>query len=780
MIASGSLDFTPGQKSSPVNRSSVFGYTLSFMRGHTLEWGSSQGILMFLPRLVLIFCLAVAISGCINTNSLAEYRNLLSSSKVYYVSTLGSDQWSGMLPEPNPAGTDGPFRTLERARDFVRLLRRQGDRAQFKILVRGGVYLLEQTFTLGPEDSGTDNNPLIIEAYAGEKPILTGLRPITAFLPFGDNIFVANLDTAAAESSDLRQVFVNGKRCTLARYPNLRQEGPPSAEFLYVDGIVERGSKRKFKLKEGVVKQWANPQDGEIFVYPGLNYWNNIIPIAEIDYSSRVVTLSRDAYSDLRPGNRFFFQNLLEELDSPGEWYFDRRERKVYLWPPSGSSPKGVSIPVLQSIITVQVDSKGAAPSCIKIQGFTISGCEGTAVVLRGATNTLIARNTVFNAGKHGVDIQGGRLNSAIGNDIFEVGASGIVISGGDRRSLTSALNLADNNYVHHTGVYSKYQSGIECTGVGNTISHNLVHSTPRMGIFFDGNDHIIEYNHIHRTNREVQDSGIIYAYAADWTKRGNIIRFNYVHDSGGYGRISDTEAWKAPFFTYGIYLDDWTSGTTVYGNIIANAVNGGILIHGGKDNVVENNVIIEGGSAQVVFSQIPANTQGLADMFQKVSELGPLGYYLKYPALSKIGDDSRMSGNIFAHNIICYRDPRSVLYDTYHEYDPRRTVSDFNIIHSSGSSPVLIPSMKSPRDAQWSTWQSRGFDVHSVLGDPLLLNVTQNDYRLAPDSPALDLGFAPLPLDKIGLYQDALRASWPIVSRDRQRSLEAVFERSN
>ena len=31
---------------------------------------------------------------------------------------------------------------------------------------------------------------------------------------------------------------------------------------------------------------------------------------------------------------RYYFLNILEELDSPGEWYLDESAGKIYFWPP--------------------------------------------------------------------------------------------------------------------------------------------------------------------------------------------------------------------------------------------------------------------------------------------------------------------------------------------------------------------------------------------------------------------------------------------------------------
>ena len=61
-------------------------------------------------------------------------------SGVYYVSTAGRDTWSGRLAEADGDGGDGPFATLERARDAVRLLKEDKlPVGGVGVYVRGGV-----------------------------------------------------------------------------------------------------------------------------------------------------------------------------------------------------------------------------------------------------------------------------------------------------------------------------------------------------------------------------------------------------------------------------------------------------------------------------------------------------------------------------------------------------------------------------------------------------------------------------------------------------------------
>lgn len=338
-------------------------------------------------------------------------------------------------------------------------------------------------------------------------------------------------------------------------------------------------------------------------------------------------------------------------------------------------------------------------------------------------------------------------------------------MSGGDRKTLTPSAHNARNNYIHHIGYFSKSSSGIECHGVGNIISNNLVHDTPRIGISFDGNDHRIEYNHVHHVNQETQDSGIIYSCARDWTKRGNVIRFNYVHDSGGYGRHNVKENWQTPFYTWGIYLDDWTSGTEVYGNIVARTYYGGIAVHGGKDNIIENNIFIEGISEQVRFQLIPITDKMIPAMYEKIKEMN----YTKYHGLGAIRDvqkDVMMSGNKFLRNIICYSNKDASLYNLS-VVDHSMYEFDYNIIFHQGLS-LIIPRIKKADNRQWGSWRDEGFDIHSIVADPLFIEPGNGDYRLQPSSPAYVLGFKSIPLDRIGLYKHPLRVL-PLSGPDMQ-----------
>jgi len=61
--------------------------------------------------------------------------------------------------------------------------------------------------------------------------------------------------------------------------------------------------------------------------------------------------------------------------------------------------------------------------------------------------------------------------------------------------------------------------------------------------------------------------------------------------------------------------------------------------------------------------------------------------------------------------------------------------------------------------------------DRHSVIADPLFRDAADDDYRLRAQSPAFGLGFEPIPVERIGCYDDPLRAAWPLAVRDADGS---------
>jgi parallel beta-helix repeat protein len=595
-----------------------------------------------------------------------------------YVSLKGNDAWSGRLAEPNAAQTDGPLATLAKARDAIRKQRSTGSLpiGGVTVFLRGGVYCLPETLTLNAEDSGTAAAPIVYRAYQGEKPIVMGARAITGFTPHEGQVLKADVGAQGFKGIYFRQLVFAGRRQHLARWPNFDSQNPYGGGWTYVDGEerpmyadVPGEDRRTVRYKPQDDRPWSRPEEGQVFIFARYNWWNNIVRIAKLDRATRTITLAGDCSYPPRPGDRYYVENLREELDAPGEWYLDRATWTLYFWPPEPLAGRAVYAPVLKSIFQL------AKTEYVTLRGLVIEGCEGTAVTLSDCNECLVAGCTIRNVGDYrgsGVGVAGGHHNGVVGCDIHDTGSNGIGLSGGDAPTLTAAENYADNNYIHHVGVYYKQGVGVAMHGVGNRATHNLIHDTPRMGIMFGGNNLLIEYNHIRHANLETEDTGAVYTGGRDWLgSRGTVIRYNYFHDILGYGRKDGK--WVSPHFAWGVYLDDNTGGVDVIGNIVVRAFRAGIHLHNGRDNHVENNIFVDGRLFQVECNgwtrehrywtnHLPTMIKGYESVAGRPA-WNNMRHMELHPNDAVLPDNTIMAGNQFHRNIISYSEPEAKMY---------------------------------------------------------------------------------------------------------------------
>lgn len=722
-----------------------------------------------------------------------------------YVSPNGNDAWSGSLPAPAQDGRDGPLATLVRARDEVRRLKAAGKLGEGVVVhLRAGTYRMTEALALGPQDGGTPQTPVVWRAYENEKVILSAALPVSGFQPWQGPIMVADLKGTPLEKVTFRQLFFRGERQVMARYPNVDPHDPHFGQWAYVlDADLAPATNRsvsdniprvkdRFTATRDVIKPtWEKAFLGaEIAIHPAYGWAWNIVPIKSVDKETDTIWLGRPVSYGLMIGDRYFVQNLLAELDAPGEWYLDRDQAKLYFWPPADLASGEVSVPVAESLIVAK-DADN-----VTVRGLTIEACSGNAVVFKDCEGCLVAGCTIRNTGLWAVSIAGGRNTGAAGNDIDATGAGGVSINAGDRRTLTRGDCYADNNYIHHIAAFQRtYNTGVNLSGVGNRASHNLIHDCYHQGILVGGNDHVVEYNVIRHTNLGAEDTGGLYMSSRDFTQRGTVIRYNVFHHIGGFGK---SNSWNPvrngqvefhyPGFTWGIYLDAPEVGCTVFGNVLYSVPVCGLFNHEGRDNRWENNIIIDAPAFRASSGNYPDLDKLSYSYIQMLRDKGGYDTYLqRYPELATYTDDPAThhtcAPGTFARNIIYYTPDGGQMMRQRNKDSwangqlvwtfsgSRAAFEGFEFDHNCVYGPPELPlkfSLTLRPDAarllDWDQWRQQGKDGHSLLADPKFVDPAKHDYRLQPDSPALKLGFQPIPFEKIGPYADPLRASWPIV----------------
>lgn len=500
---------------------------------------------------------------------------------------------------------------------------------------------------------------------------------------------------------------------------------------------LSASSKTAFPYRPGTVKaSWAREPDAEVHVWPSswrsCRAFNQIVKLERIDEAEGVVIVSgKEAAVEVCAGDRHFVENILEELDSPGEWYLDRAGRKLYLWP---YNPLGASSQVVAPRLARLVEVRGTPKEPVRFvrflglsfeetdytpdDGFVAYGSNTDGVLtLVHTENVTVEDCRLRNIGKAGVHSSFGRNTRIVGNEISHGAEGGIYLHDSPGGSVVS------DNHIYHLGWVYKHVAGI-ATGEqvhGALISHNHVHDTTRWGISVGhttSTKNIVEYNHLHDLNTETYDTGGLEVTQQSREHRsGSIFRYNLIHDTGGYSSMMGRDMWNS----WGIYLDSFAGGFTVYGNVVYGAYDGGLMIQGGKDNKVYNNIFIDNGATRQIL-------------------------------IANFADNSR--GTEFHHNIVCYASPESVAIRCGRKADHTIARWDNNLYWHAGQDVKVFAPGNEPY-AQWvrplAFWQGLGFDKESVIADAQFVDANRQDYRLRPTSPALKLGFEPIDLSTVG-----------------------------
>jgi len=90
--------------------------------------------------------------------------------------------------------------------------------------VRGGTCFITKTLALTAEDGGLGGAPVVYRAYAGEKPVLIGGRIVGSFSAYRGQIRKADVGSQGLRGVAFRQLYFNGQRQPLARYPNFNPQ----------------------------------------------------------------------------------------------------------------------------------------------------------------------------------------------------------------------------------------------------------------------------------------------------------------------------------------------------------------------------------------------------------------------------------------------------------------------------------------------------------------------------------------------------------------------------
>lgn len=651
----------------------------------------------------------------------------ISAQNQYFVAPEGNDSHNGTL--------ETPFRTIEKAQAEARKVQEETT-----IYLREGVYRLERPLVFTSEDGG-EEKPLTIRPFGNERVVLSGGKILyPEWRPYKKAILKAVLPK---EIHGLDMLLSNGIIRHMARYPDF-----DSTAVRFNGTSADATSPRR-------VKRWKHPEGGYLHAMH-ISDWG--------DFHYRIVGKSPAGQLELEGGwqnnrrsglhvqNRMV-ENIFEELDAPGEWFYEAETATLYYYPMPGEDAKKAlfETPVLKHLIEFR-GSKQHPVTYITVQGIELTQTlrtfmepyepllrsdwtvyRGGAVFFEGTEACVLKNCYLHNLGGNAVFFSCYNRHSGVsGSHFTRIGASAICFVGdpeavrspsfeynesvtadrldrkpGPKSSNYPAHCQVHDNLIHAIGLFEKQIAGVELSMCSHiTISHNSIYDTPRAGINVSEGTwggHIIEFNDVFDTVKETGDHGSFNSWGRDrfWhPDRRTMDSLTKADPSLILADVTSPIVLRNNRFHcnrgWDIDLDDGSSNYHIYNNL---CLNGGIKLREGFYRMVENNIIIN-------------NTFHPHVWFEH-------------------------NGDVFTRNIVM--SPYQPI-----QIDLWGLEVNYNIFADSVS---------------YKTARSLGIDEHSIVCRPQFLDPTRGDYRIDNCSDAIfRCGFRNFDMDRFGVVSPHLK----------------------
>lgn len=615
----------------------------------------------------------------------------------------------------------------------------EGKTGSTTIYLRGGVYYLQEPLVITPAQSN-GNHSLTICSYPGEKAVISGGSVLgTAWKTYKGGIMMSKIE--GTEGIDM--LFGDGRLLTMARFPNY-----DSTAVRFHGTSADATSPER-------VKGWKNPEGGFLHAMHR-DDWG--------DFHYRITGKDRDGNLKLEGGHQNnrpmgihkdnrMVENIFEELDAPGEWYFDKASGTLYYYPMPGENPNRMMFEtaVLKNLVTLK-GTKDDPVRNVTFEGISFRHAartfmeeyepllrsdwtiyRGGAIFLEGTEDCYIKNCDITDVGGNGVFFSKFNRRSGIeGSLLTRIGASAVCFVGdpscvrspsfryekfvpwedmdfakGPKGDNFPAECDVKDNLIHEIGLFEKQITGVEISmSFRITVSHNSIYDTPRAGINISEGTwggHIIEYNDVFNTVKETGDHGSFNSWGRDryWhpdyktmathaKEMPELILADMLEPNTlRYNRFRCDRGWD-------IDLDDGSSYYIIHDNL---CLNGGIKLREGFYRRVENNIIVN-------------NTLHAHAWF----------------------DDS---GDVFARNIVM------TPYQPYQVNNKGNNV-DFNIFTDSLS---------------FNKAKEFGHDSHSIVSRVEFEDPAKGLFTVKDDSQAIRLGgFMNFPMDRFGVQSPRLK----------------------
>ncbi|MGJ8681781.1 peptide-binding protein [Paraglaciecola sp.] len=649
-------------------------------------------------------------------------------------SSLSSEQKEVLRVYPNHSIQQNGL-SLINALSQARTLLASGKGVELKL--SAGTYYLTQPIVLGPEFSGTKEQPFSIGAEQAGTVIFSAAKQVSVQWQTHNHLMKADLSEQV-----FNQLFINGEQQIRARYPNF------DASVKVFNGHAADA------ISAERVAKWKNPVGGIVHTLHAGRWGGMHYQINGVDKNGELILdggFQNNRHSPMHEKYRYV-ENIFEELDAPGEWYFDDKANVLYFYPPTGLDLKTSTVEISQLAHLIELRGNVENPvKHINIDGITFTQTSqtfmqtkepllrsdwtiyrGGAVVMDGSEHISLTNNVFNRLGGNAIFVSNyNRDINIASNEIYDIGASAISFVGhpsavrspsfeyhefvdiadmdlalGPQNENYPAQSIATDNLIHDIGRVEKQVAGVQLSMTSKiTVSHNSIYRVPRAGINASEGTwggHIIEYNDVFDTVLETGDHGAFNSWGRDrfWhPDRSKMDALAKTHPGlykidAMHPVIIRNNRFQCDY-GWDIDLDDGSSNYQIYNNV---ALSGGLKLREGFNRMVENNVILNNSFHPHVWFE--------------------------------------NSEDSFRHNIIL-ASHKPILNNFWGN----------EIDHNFFTTEAALKKA-----------QTLGLDSHSKFGDPEFFDAENGDYRVSDISLAKSIGFKNFAMDEFGVKTQHLK----------------------
>lgn len=638
-------------------------------------------------------------------------------------------------------------RDIEEAKESLKKLRERGIDDAVTVWIRGGEYTFDKALVF--DESDADN--VTYRAYPGEKVVFSGALALSDWKEEQVNGITA-WSTSVPDGISFDCAVKDGTTLPKTRYPEkgyLTIEKEDHSDAMFTDettpwflGYGDRAFVGNKAYNPDSIKNVEN------VCVRVLHYW-----VSDINYLSSYDAKNNKYYTKhpfcmiVKEGDRYFFENIFEQLNAPGEWYLDSESDKLYYVPCEGDTMENtvVNACVNDKILSIS-DMKN-----VEFRGITFQNTNYTyptqldegflsqygirfpqaeydfdGAVSVTKSNAVNFTNCDFlNIGNTAVKYNKQVKDSVVTGCTFKnIGVSGVFIHGyntDEEEKITENIKVTDNK-IESYGRIGYSAIGVFLTNARNCeISNNEISDGYYTAISVGW---VWGYSYSVTGGNKIKDN-LIYNIGQGWLsdmggiytlgiQEGTVLSGNVIHDvaadegEGGYGG-------------WGIYLDEGSSHIVVEKNLVYSCGSQSFNMHYGKENIVRNNIFALSKNGQVRSSFKEEHIQ------------------------------FRLKGNIIlSDNSLSYA--RSNKKDIYKD--------DGNLYWDLTNGKYVVSSMsegKAPDDLMYKpSVKIMGYYVNGVFEDPLFRDPRNFDFLIADGSEAVEkIGFETWDYTKAGTKTD-------------------------